>query len=34
VLISAALHLCARPPGFWIQDWFDFSRNHYDRIGH
>jgi putative membrane protein len=22
------------PLGFWIQDWFDFSRNHYDRIGH
>lgn len=22
------------PPGFWMQEWFDFSRNHYDRIGH
>lgn len=22
------------PLGFWMQDWFDFSRNHYDRIGH
>ena len=22
------------PLGFWIQDWFDFARNHYDRIGH
>lgn len=22
------------PLGFWIQDWFDLSRNHYDRIGH
>jgi putative membrane protein len=22
------------PLGFWIQDWFDFSRNHYDRLGH
>jgi putative membrane protein len=22
------------PLGFWIQDVFDFSRNHYDRIGH
>ena len=22
------------PLGFWIQDLFDFSRNHYDRIGH
>ncbi len=22
------------PLGFWAQDWFGFSRNHYDRIGH
>jgi putative membrane protein len=22
------------PLGFWMQGWFDFSRNHYDRIGH
>ena len=22
------------PLGFWMQDWFDFARNHYDRIGH
>jgi len=22
------------PIGFWIQDLFDFSRNHYDRFGH
>ena len=22
------------PLGFWLQDWFDFSRNHSDRIGH
>lgn len=22
------------PLGFWMQDWFDFQRNHYDRIGH
>lgn len=22
------------PLGFWMQDTFDFSRNHYDRIGH
>lgn len=22
------------PLGFWLQDTFDFSRNHYDRIGH
>jgi putative membrane protein len=23
-----------RPSGFWMQDWFGFERNHYDRIGH
>jgi putative membrane protein len=22
------------PAGFWVQEWFDFSRNHYDRLGH
>lgn len=22
------------PIGFWLQDFFDFSRNHYDRFGH
>ncbi len=22
------------PAGFWIQDWFDLTRNHYDRLGH
>lgn len=22
------------PVGFWIQDWLDLSRNHYDRFGH
>lgn len=22
------------PMGFWMQDWFDFTRNNYDRIGH
>jgi putative membrane protein len=22
------------PLGFWLQDTFDFARNHYDRIGH
>jgi putative membrane protein len=22
------------PPGFWMQDVFHFTRNHYDRIGH
>jgi putative membrane protein len=22
------------PPGFWVQEWLDLSRNHYDRLGH
>ena len=22
------------PLGFWMEDWFGFGRNHYDRIGH
>ncbi len=22
------------PAGFWVQDLFDLSRNHYDRLGH
>jgi putative membrane protein len=22
------------PLGYWMQDWFGFTRNHYDRIGH
>ena len=22
------------PFGFWMQEWFGFTRNHYDRIGH
>jgi len=22
------------PAGFWVQSWFDLSRNHYDRLGH
>lgn len=22
------------PLGYWMQDWFDFSRNNYDKIGH
>jgi len=22
------------PVGFWVQDWFDLGRNHYDRLGH
>ena len=35
ILIVGAHYTYARVPlGFWLQDWFDFSRNHYDRIGH
>lgn len=35
VLMLGGHYTYARVPlGFWIQDWFDFSRNHYDRIGH
>jgi len=35
VLILGAHYTYARVPlGFWMQDAFDFQRNHYDRIGH
>lgn len=35
VLILGAHYTYARVPiGFWVQDLFDFSRNHYDRFGH
>lgn len=35
VLILGAHYTYARvPAGFWVQDLFDFSRNHYDRFGH
>ncbi len=35
VLVLGAHYTYARVPlGFWLQDLFDFSRNHYDRIGH
>lgn len=35
ILIVGAHYTYARVPlGFWMQDLFDFSRNHYDRIGH
>lgn len=35
ILMLGGHYTYARVPlGFWIQDWFDFSRNHYDRIGH
>ena len=35
VLILGGHYTYARVPlGFWLQDLFDLSRNHYDRIGH
>jgi len=35
ILMLGGHYTYARVPlGFWIQDWFDLSRNHYDRIGH
>jgi putative membrane protein len=35
VLMLGGHHTYARVPlGFWMQDLFHFSRNHYDRIGH
>jgi len=35
LLLYGAHYTYARVPlGFWLQDWFDFSRNPYDRLGH
>ncbi len=35
ILILGGHYTYAKVPlGFWMQDLFDFSRNHYDRIGH
>lgn len=35
ILILGAHYTYARVPlGFWFQDLFDLSRNHYDRLGH
>ncbi len=35
ILMVGGHYTYARVPlGFWLQEWFDFSRNHYDRIGH
>jgi len=35
ILILGGHYTYARVPlGFWMQEAFDFSRNHYDRIGH
>ena len=35
ILMLGGHYTYARVPlGFWMQEWLDFSRNHYDRIGH
>lgn len=35
ILILGAHYTYARvPPGFWFQELFELSRNHYDRLGH
>lgn len=35
ILILGAHYTYAEVPlGYWMQDWFGFGRNHYDRIGH
>jgi putative membrane protein len=35
ILIVGGHYTYARvPAGFWFQDYFDLSRNHYDRLGH
>ena len=35
ILIAGGYYTYARVPlGLWVQDMFDLSRNHYDRLGH
>jgi putative membrane protein len=35
VLILGGAYTYARvPPGYWVQEWFDLSRNPYDKLGH
>lgn len=35
ILVYGGHYTYARvPAGFWVQDLFDLSRNHYDRLGH
>lgn len=35
ILIIGGKYTYAEVPfGFWMQEWFGFARNHYDRIGH
>lgn len=33
-LVGAHYTYAETPCGFWLQDWFGFERNHYDRIVH
>tara|TARA_R110001592_G_scaffold240929_2_gene501268 strand:- start:97128 stop:97703 length:576 start_codon:yes stop_codon:yes gene_type:complete len=33
-LLGAHYTYSETPPGFWLQAWFGFERNHYDRIVH
>lgn len=33
-LVGAHYTYAETPIGFWLQDWFGFERNHYDRIVH
>jgi putative membrane protein len=33
-LVGAHYTYAETPFGFWLQDWFDFRRNHYDRLVH
>lgn len=33
-LVGSHYTYAETPVGFWIQDWFGFERNHYDRIVH
>ena len=35
ILATGGVYTYAKVPlGFWMQHWFGFARNHYDRIGH
>jgi putative membrane protein len=35
ILSIGGIYTYAKVPlGFWMEDWFGFTRNHYDRIGH
>ena len=34
LLVGGAYSYARVPLGFWMQDWFGFERNNYDKIGH